>query len=315
MDKEALRALLLTSKEQYVTKHKERLLKIKPLWDKIQAEIPVPERLEPVLTFCTNQELRDIWFYGRLTVSSAPWSGDVGRRFQYLIHDKATGFILGIVGLSSSLSVPLFDKHIGWSKEFKWKQHKINHTMNMSHCVSTPEMSKYLIGKLCALSCRSKEVIDHFEQKYGDKAAVWMTTSLFGKSSIYNRLDGFDYLGNTKGYSATLVPLEVKEKMRKEYQEEHGKHSEIYTKPDGTVVKYGTVKTFQKLSKYANIQRVENLRGVYCIPLADNYKEFLRGETDDLVQFNYPTFEELTTYWKERWLTGRIERLKAGVVS
>jgi len=314
LDKEVLRALLLTSKEQYITKHKERLLKIKPLWDKIQAEIPIPESLEPMLTLCTNQELRDIWFYGRLTVSSAPWSGDVGRRFQYLIQDKTTGFILGIVGLSSSLSIPLFDKHVGWNKEFKWKQHKINHTMNMSHCIATPELSKYLIGKLCALSCRSSEVINHFESSYDDEAVCWMTTSLFGKSSVYNRLDGFEYLGNTKGYSAALIPLEIKEKMRKEYQEKHGKHSEIYTKPDGTVVKYGTVKTFQKISKYTKVQRIENIRGVYAISLADNYKEFLCGETDELQPHDHKTFEELTAYWKERWMLPRQQRILNGEI-
>jgi len=312
--KDELRERLLEAKQWYIDKNAKRLEQIRPRWGSVQTVVPDIENIQPYIEFCTTQERRDLWFYGRLIVSSAPWTGDVGRRFQYLIRDKDTGFIIGMVGLSSSLSIPLFDKHVGWTREQKWKNHMINHTMNMSHCVATSPLNQYLTGKLCALSCRSKEIIEYFESTYNDRAVCWMTTSLFGKSSVYNRLDGFKYLGNTKGFSAVLIPPEIREKMRKEYQEKHGKHSEVYTKPDGTVVKYGTVKTFQKLSKYTKVQRVENLRGVYCIPLAHNYKGFLRGETDELQPFEHPTFDELFQYWMDRWCLPRVQRIKDGLI-
>lgn len=315
MDKDELRGKLLVAREQYITKNKTRLDLIKPLWDARQSIIPQLEEIDPVIHMCDNEKDRALWFYGRVTTSSAPMSGDVGRRFQWFVQDKNTGFILGIVGLSSSLSIPTFDRYIGWKKPAKWSPLKrMNNTMNMSHCVATTPYNNYLTGKLCALSCTSKEIINHFETTYGDVAACFMTTSLFGKSSMYNRLEGFEYLGNTKGFSAALVPLEIKQQMRKEYQEKHGKHSEIYTKADGTVVKYGTVKTFQKLGKYATVQRVENLRGVYAIPLVTNFKEFMCGTTDIIIPTVHEDFETIKAKWRERWFLPRIERIKAGEI-
>jgi hypothetical protein len=70
--------------------------------------------------------------------------------------------------------------------------------------------------------------------------------------------------------------------------------------------------TFQKLGKYATVQRVENLRGVYAIPLASNYKEFLSGTDTEIKMLPRQTFAELTAYWRERWLNGRIERMTNG---
>jgi hypothetical protein len=313
MDKDELRNKLLVIREEYITKNHARLDKIKPRWETNQQNVPVLEDIDPVLVMCDTDEEHALWYYGRVTTSSAPMTGDVGRRFQWFIKDRKTGFILGIVGLSSSLSIPLFDKYIGWKKTAKWSPLKrMNNTMNMSHCVATPPYNVYLTGKLCALSCTSQEIINRFELGYGDYAACFMTTSLFGKSSMYNRLEGFEYLGNTKGYSAALVPLAIKQQMRKEYQAKHGKHAEIYTKPDGTIVKYGTVKTFQKLGKYATLQRVENLRGVYAIPLADNFKEFLCGEQEYLDSWKHETFDTIKAKWRERWFLPRIQRMTDG---
>lgn len=312
MDKDELREKLLIAKEQYVHKNSARLTKLKPSWDKVQSTIPKVEELEPYIEFCTNN---DLWWYGRVSVSSAPLSGEVGRRIHYLIRDKNTGFVLGIVGLASDLTIPIRDKHIGWTTDNKWKGKRINYLMNVQHCVATPELSNYLIGKLCALSVLSHEVQGHFEQKYNHPLAMMTVTSLFGKSSMYNRLEGFQYLGTTKGYSSILIPLEVKQQMRDDYKREKGKYSEIYYNEDGTVKeRYGVVKGYQKLSKYGKVQSVENFRGVYIIPLSSNYREFLREETDKLVSLNHKTFEELTAYWKDRWMLPRLQRIKDDLV-
>ncbi len=312
--KDELRAKLLEAQKPYLERNQVRLDSIKPTWDTLQATVPDVANLEPYIDFADGKkELLDLLFYGRMTISSFPFSGAVGRRIHYLIRNKPNGYVLGLVVLMSDLTIPIRDKHIGWDRKQMWK--RMNYLMNVHLAISTPPLSQYLTGKLTAISVESKEVQDYFEKKYGHKLAAMTCTSLFGKSSIYNRLQGYEYLGLTKGHSVALVPVEIKDKMREDFKKEKGKHSEIYYNEDGTVKNsYGVVKGFQKLQKYYDVQQTENQRGTYIIPLSDNYKEFLRGDTDDLTPFNHPTFAELTNHWKERWLTGRIERVNAGLV-
>lgn len=308
-DKERLQSLLREAKEPYLKKYEKRIADVKPLWEASQRKVPDPREIEPYIAFCDTKELRDLWFYGRVVVSTAPYSGAVGRRMTYLVRDKHTDFILGMVMLMSDLNIPVRDKYIGWDKEAMWGNKRINYLMNMSVCVPTPELSKYLTGKLTALSVTSKEVLDALDSKYHEMAMI-TTTSLFKKSSMYNRLKGFTYLGLTKGSSSLLVPLSVKEQMREDFKREKGKHAEIYEKEDGTVVKYGVTKTFQKLKKYHETEQIENQRGVYVIPVADNWKEFLCCETDKLIVSPRESFEEVFRYWRERWFEGRYERLQ-----
>ena len=309
MDKEELRAKLLEARQQYLDKNSKRLAQLKPKWDAVQSNVPNVEDIKPYIEFCDTKESNDLWWYGRVTVSSAPLSGEVGRRIHYLVRDRQTNFIIGIVGLASDLTIPIRDKHIGWTHKNKWAGKRINYLMNVQHCISTPEFGQYLVGKLCALSTKSKEVQDHFKTKYGHSLAAMTVTSLYGKSSIYNRLDGFEYLGTTKGFSSVLIPLEVKQQMREDFKKTKGKHSEIYYNEDGSVREaYGVVKGYQKLSKYVNVQSVENFRGVYIIPLVKNYREFLCEQTNDLDLTNYKEFDILLSEWRTRWFEPRLER-------
>ena len=315
MEKDELRAALQTAKQDYLKKNEVRLASLKPLWEAAQANIPVLEDIDPYIAFCDTQELQDLWWYGRVTVSSAPLSGEVGRRFHYLIRDTSTNFILGIVGLASDLNIPIRDKHIGWDKEAMWKKKRINYLMNCQHVVATPEFSPYLTGKLAAMSVLSKEVQDTFKERYGHNLAALTVTSLYGKSSQYNRLNGFVYLGTTKGYSSVLIPASVKAQMREDFKKAKGKHAEIYYNEDGSVrQKYGVVKGYQKLAKYGDVQRVENFRGVYLIPASHNYKEFLCATTDILEPFDFDPFDYLASQWRERWFLPRIERINNGTV-
>jgi len=314
VDKDELRAKLLEAQQPYIERNKERLNKIKPLWDKYQTDVPDFNNLNPYIQIADgNKELLDLLFYGRMTISSFPFSGAVGRRIHYLVRNRPDDYILGLVVLMSDLTIPIRDKHIGWDRKQMWK--RMNYLMNVHLAISTPPLSQYLTGKLTAISVESEEIQEYFQKKYGHPLAAMTCTSLFGKSSIYNRLEGYEYLGLTKGHSVALVPVEIKDKMREDFKKEKGKHAEIYYNEDGTVKNaYGVVKGFQKLQKYWDVQQTENQRGVYLIPLAHNYKEFLRGETDELQAFEHPTFDALANHWKERWLTGRIERINAGLV-
>lgn len=314
MQKEELRDKLLVARQQYLDKNSKRIEKLKPYWDAIQKNIPELKNIEPYIDFCDGKDAcgiskQDLWWYGRVTVSSAPLSGEVGRRIHYLVRDRNTGFILGIVGLASDLTIPIRDKYIGWTHANKWDGKKINYLMNIQHCVATEPYNEYLTGKLCALSAKSVEVQDYFENRYKHKIAAMTVTSLYGKSSMYNRLEGFEYLGTTKGYSSLLIPIEIKNKMRDDYKATKGKHSETYYNEDGSIrTEYGVVKGYQKLSKYIKVQSIENFRGVYLVPLVSNYKEFLCEKESNMVLTNHEKFDIIISRWKERWFLPRIQR-------
>lgn len=314
MDKDELRAKLSEAQQPYLERNKDRLTRVQPIWDKIQTNVPDIATLNPYIQIADgDKKLLDLLFYGRMTISSFPFSGAVGRRIHYLVRNKPDDYILGMVVIMSDLTIPIRDKHIGWDRKQMWK--RMTYLMNVHLCISTPPLSKYLTGKLCALSVESKEVQDYFREKYGHELAAMTCTSLFGKSSVYNRLLGYEYLGLTKGHSIALVPVEIKDQMREDFKREKGKHSEIYYNEDGTIrEQYGVVKGFQKLQKYYDVQQTENQRGTYVIPLADNYKEFLRGETDTLKPLVYPPFESLINYWQERWCLPRVQRIRNGLV-
>ncbi len=329
MNKDELRAKLLEAQIPYIERNKNRLERIKPLWNSIQKPLTdivesaddidmvlgeYASTVDPYIQIIDgNSNLLDLLFYGRMTISSFPFSGAVGRRVYYLIRNKSDGVILGLVVLMSDLTIPIRDRDIGWSREQMWKRMK--YTMNVHLAIPTPQLSQYLTGKLTALSVESKEIQDYYQQKYGHPLAMMTCTSLFGESSVYNRLKGYNYLGTTKGHSVALVPLDIKIKMREDFKAAKGKYSETYYNEDGSVrERYGVVKGFQKLGKYWDVKQAENQRGVYVIPLSHNYKEFLRGEADVIQPFDHSTFSTLAQYWQERWLSGRIGRINSGEV-
>ncbi len=305
-EKDRLREKLLLVRNSYLVKNKSRIDKIKPFWNESQKNIPNILNIDPIIEICEDNKLRDLWWYGRNTIHSAPLVGEVGRRIHYLVRDRNTKFIIGMVGLTSDLVIPIRDKYIGWNRSLMWKDKKINFLMNVQHCFSEPTFSNYLTGKLCALSIRSKEVQEYFKNKYGHDLAAMTVTSLYKKSSMYNRLEGFIYIGNTVGMSALLIPLDQKIKAREVYKKEHGKYSASYDKGDGTIEKYGITKMYQKVGEQCS----DNQRGVYIVPLAGNYREFLCGKDEILNMLTHPSFNTLVSYWRTRWLLPRIERLK-----
>jgi len=50
-------------------------------------------------------------------------------------------------------------------------------------------------------------------------------------------------------------------------------------------------------------------RGIYVVPLANNFREFLNGIDEKLDNFDYP-LSNLVDFWKKRWLFMRKENLK-----
>jgi hypothetical protein len=89
--------------------------------------------------------------------------------------------------------------------------------MDMSVCVGAQPIGWYWnIGKLCALIAPT--LGDCIEQRYpDDEFKGVITTSLWGKSSQYNRI--YKYLGKTKGYGHEHISEERYQSMLQEMRQ------------------------------------------------------------------------------------------------
>ena len=171
----------------------------------------------------------------------------------------------------------------------------------------------------------------------GDLALITVTSS-FGRSSLYNRvhLPQFDIedptqldikkkdrnylwqlklhkLGATKGFGHFQLSDEIFEQIKSLLILEGGKSREIAEKN-----KYGSganwkIRVIQEGLKVLNLpSSITNhslFREVFALPLADNFREYLNGRSNNLIVRNQ-SIQEITAAAKERWMLPRAQKLE-----
>lgn len=218
-------------------------------------------------------------------VSSFYYKGKVGRRIDKIIYYN--NIPLAYIQLSSpilnnKLSSFLKDKYE--KLDFKLLNDKV---VDLSVCVAFGYLTKYLSGKLAVFVAISKEVINDYDKKYKTHIEVLSTTSIYGKSSLYNRVRNLKYLGLTEGYHSILTKEQIQEIKNKYIK--HFPHRKIKK----TALSHHLIRLYDHLLK-SNIElsfKIEkHKRGVYVcnnfLPLKDNL-----------------------TYWYIRWFLPRKERI------
>ena len=281
--------------------------------------------ISPVIEICQTKEQHSIFRFFRHYWSS-PHSEYVGRRIRVLIRDEALPNkpLMGIAALGSSIiHIPERDEWIGWDKKTRTKN--LIYTMDAYVLGALPPYNHILGGKLISYILASNEIRNVFEKKYADKVtliskrtanqlACIFTTSLYGKSSQYNRIRYNSKLlyipvGKTKGYGTLHLTNETFMAMR-ELVEAHDL-SVTNRFGDGPIWRMRLIRTAANLLDInaSFLLRHSFQRGIYAIPLAHNFKEFLNGTDQQLNNFNYP-MDELVDFWKERWLLMRKENDK-----
>lgn len=142
-------------------------------------------------------------------VASFYYKGRVGRKLDLLVyHDDV---LLGYIQyaspiINSCLLDYLKTKNIIRATDFKEVNHKV---VDISICVPVGIMRVFLTGKLMALIATSKEIIDLYNSKYGTEVEAVYTTSVYGRSSMYNRLKNLEFIGYTEGYHALLTKDQI----------------------------------------------------------------------------------------------------------
>jgi len=284
--------------------------------------VVLTSQIRPRIEVCTHERQHDLFRLFRYYWSS-PYSEYVGRRLRLLIRDDGIkdSPVIGIAALGSSIiHIPDRDKWIGW--ETKTRTDRIVYIMDAYVVGALPPYNYLLGGKLVAYILASNEVRDIYKQKYvnqktlikerqADNLVLIVTSSLYGKnSSQYNRLKYNDDLlyqpiGATEGFGTLHISSQTFAAM-KALVESKG-ISISYKFGDGPNWRMRVIRAACDSMGLDGeiILRHSFQRGLYALPLAENWKSFLLGDAEMPVYKNMP-LEKLVEYWKERWLRQRL---------
>ena len=271
----------------------------------------------PRMEVCESDEQHNLFRILRYHWSSPP-SDYIGRRIRLLIRDDGlkTRPIIGIAALGSSIiHIPERDKWIGWNTQTRSQQ--IIYMMDAYVVGALPPYNHLLGGKLISYLLASNEIRRFYKTKYIDRTTVIkgrnaselvliMTTSLYGRhSSQYNRIsynNSLLYLpiGMTAGYGSLHISNDTFAFLR-ELVEANGHHvSNRFGK--GPNWRMRVIRTACEILKLNSdvILRHSFQKGLFALPLAENYREFLNGNSSEPVYRNLPLCD-LVSYWQGRW--------------
>jgi hypothetical protein len=281
----------------------------------------IPDGIRPQLIEVRRQWHRELFRIARLTWS-LPYSKGFGRRLTFLVMDASNGKLIGILRLQSPpISFPSRDRIFPCPDG--QKTFYVNQTMDIHTLGSLPPYNRLLGGKLVAMAAASNEVRAAYRRKYAGRTTemeqrvlpphlvALTTTSAFGRSSIYNRLSYGDdsiaeSLGYTEGYGTfhllRLYPL------FRDFLEEQG----ISTRGGygtGPRRKWQTmVRALGRIGFSSDLLKHGIRREAFVFPLIENLPPYLAG-TESEPAFRDLPFDDLSVYWRERWLLPRAERV------
>lgn len=276
--------------------------------------------IKPVIEVCKTQKQQDLFRILRYYWSS-PYSEYVGRRIRLLIRDSALPNkpVIGIAALGSPIiHIPERDEWIGWDKETRTKN--LIYTMDAYVIGALPPYNYLLGGKLISYILASKEIRDIYREKYknkitlidertSDKLVGIFTTSLYGKSSQYNRIKFnnesiYIPIGQTKGYGTLHLSGQTIQAMISLLKSKGFEVNNDFG--DGPSWVMRVIRSAADILGFDSdfLLKHSFKRNIYFVPLAKNYKEVLSGQTKRVTYTNYK-MKELVDFWKKRWLQNR----------
>lgn len=270
--------------------------------------------VKPVLKRISSSDA-DLWTYMRVCLSSAPWTGRPGRLLRYLVVDEKTGGVLGVVDLGSEvMQLGPRDRLIGWKQYEKLGGGGLRRIVNMGTCVAAQPFGWLCGGKYIAEAVASREIAADWKRKYCDALALACTTSLYGKSSQYNRLANWIYLGNTPGASPHSMLCNRDKKILKTFVRQHGRISRAggYGGDLG-----GMMDVLSKAVHYSGLPALivgeGQPRGVYI-------SELYSGAIGDLrtgLETSTPerTAQQAADWWRSRWCDMRWPKERDKITS
>ena len=266
------------------------------------------ESINPVVEF-VESDMASEWTLYRMLIHTMDWSANPGRNQKYIVRDKTTGKVLGLISLGSDVtSIKVRDDYIGWSKDNKFVDHKLNNTAIASTIVCTQPIGFNMLGgKLIAALTTSSAVRNQWYKDYEDILIGITTTSLYGVHSQYNGIPHWKTLGESAGKISIKPDDDVyliwNEWLKENYPEEHLK-AISNTGPKQNVI--------NRIFKHLEIKSKEYEhgfhRGVFFANMYDNGLEYLRKEIQEKELQMKKKFTDDSDYIMNWWKPKAVRR-------
>ena len=102
------------------------------------------ENLDPIVELAETPET---WTLLRTLISSMEFTANPGRNIRFFARDKVTGKYLGVISVGSDVtSIKVRDDYIGWTKDNKFVDHKLNQTCIGTSIVPTQPLGFNFLG-------------------------------------------------------------------------------------------------------------------------------------------------------------------------
>jgi len=264
------------------------------------------ENLDPIIEFTKNASE---WTLVRKLIHTMDWNANPGRNQKYYVKDRTTDKILGLVSLGSDVtSIKVRDDFLGWKKENKFEEHKLNNTAIASTIVCVQPLGFNMLGgKLIASMTTSSNVREQWKKDYDDLLVGITTTSLYGIHSQYNGIPLWKTLGESNGKILIKpddsVYLVWNQWLKENHYEEHLK-AVSNTGPKQNVIN----RIFRHLEIKPKNYEHGFKRGVYFANIYENGKEFLRSEIKEEDLIMKPKYQQDTDYINNWWKPKAIKR-------
>ena len=266
--------------------------------------------LEPIVEH-TNDNRN--WTLLRQSISSMEFVANPGRNVKFFVKDKKTDKYLGVICLGSDVvSIKVRDEFIGWTKENKLDDGKLNHTAIGTSIIATQPLGyNFLGGKLISALVTCSTVRDKWKELYDQTLVGITTTALYGVHSQYNGIPHWKTLGETAG-QINLKPdddvyLVWNQWLKENHPEEHHKAVNA-TGPKNNVIN----RIFKHLEMKAKHYQHGFKRGVYFANIYDNGKDYLTNKIEDkdlVMKEKYKLdYDRIINWWKPKAIR-RYEKL------
>ena len=266
--------------------------------------------LEPIVEYTQDNET---WTLLRQGISSMEFVANPGRNQKYFVKDKKTNKYLGVICMGSDVvSIKVRDEFIGWTKENKLDDAKLQHTAIGTSIIATQPLGyNFLGGKLVSALVTCSTIRDKWKENYNQTLVGITTTALYGVHSQYNGIPHWKTLGETAG-QINLKPddsiyLVWNQWLKENHPEEHHK-AVTATGPKNNVIN----RIFKHLGMKAKDYQHGFKRGVYFADIYENGKEFFKSnieEKDLVMKEKYQLdYDRIISWWKPKAIR-RYEKL------
>ena len=226
--------------------------------------------------------------------------------------------------------------HVYWQAFKGWtvaRGGNLTNVMDAYIVGAVPPYAQLLGGKLVSSLIGSREVAAHFRKKYGHttgiisgkrkraQLALVTFTSALGRSSIYNRLHlrecpfdtssptlvKLERIGETTGYGHFHLPDEIFARLRRLIAQDQHAYADGHQFGDGPNWRLRVARVgLESLDLDPDLVRHGIKREVYAMPMADNFRDILKGNTRRTLA-KRPTARELSSAALKRWVLPRAE--------